>query len=60
MIQFEWDPAKAKINLRKHSVAFREAASVLKDLLVSLSLIRIIPTRKIGSSLSDSRLPVGF
>jgi uncharacterized protein len=31
MIQFEWDPAKAKINLRKHSVAFREAASVLKD-----------------------------
>ena len=31
MIQFEWDPAKAKMNLRKHGVAFREAATVLRD-----------------------------
>jgi len=31
MIQFEWDPAKAKMNLRKHGVAFREAAAVLRD-----------------------------
>ncbi len=31
MIQFEWDPAKAKMNLRKHGVAFREAAIVLRD-----------------------------
>jgi len=31
MIQFEWDPAKAKMNLRKHSIAFREAATVLRD-----------------------------
>ena len=25
---FEWDPAKAAANLRKHSVSFEEAASV--------------------------------
>ena len=31
MIQFEWDPAKAKMNLRKHGVTFREAATVLRD-----------------------------
>lgn len=31
MIQFEWDPAKAKLNLRKHGVAFKEAASTFKD-----------------------------
>jgi uncharacterized protein len=31
MIQFEWDPVKARTNLRKHGVAFREAASVFKD-----------------------------
>ncbi len=31
MIQFEWDPAKAKINLRKHGIAFREAVTVLRD-----------------------------
>ena len=31
MIRFEWDPAKAKMNLRKHGVAFREAATVLRD-----------------------------
>ena len=31
MVQFEWDPAKAKMNLRKHGIAFREAATVLRD-----------------------------
>ena len=31
MIEFEWDPAKARTNLRKHGVPFREAASVFRD-----------------------------
>ena len=31
MIKFEWDPVKAKMNLTKHGVAFREAATVLRD-----------------------------
>jgi len=31
MIQFEWDRAKAELNLRKHGVDFKEAASVFRD-----------------------------
>ncbi len=33
MIDFEWDIAKAKTNLRKHRVAFSEAATVLRNKL---------------------------
>lgn len=31
MVQFEWDPAKAAANLKKHGVTFHEAATVLGD-----------------------------
>jgi len=31
MIQFEWDPAKAELNLRQHGVAFKDAATVFRD-----------------------------
>lgn len=31
MINFEWDPAKAKANARKHGVTFEEALSVFHD-----------------------------
>lgn len=31
MIAFEWDPAKAKANLRKHGISFEEAQSVFYD-----------------------------
>jgi uncharacterized DUF497 family protein len=31
VLQFEWDSTKARGNLRKHRVAFREAATVLHD-----------------------------
>jgi uncharacterized DUF497 family protein len=30
-IQFDWDPAKARANLRKHGVAFEEAQTVFAD-----------------------------
>ncbi len=30
-MRFEWDPRKARVNLRKHGVAFDEAASVFDD-----------------------------
>ncbi len=30
-IQFEWDPRKARSNLRKHGVSFDEAISVFYD-----------------------------
>ena len=34
MFEFEWDPAKAASNLRKHGVSFDDAATVLRDNLV--------------------------
>lgn len=30
-MKFEWDPNKAKKNLRKHKVTFEEAATALRD-----------------------------
>jgi uncharacterized DUF497 family protein len=30
-LQFEWDPVKAEINLRKHRVSFEEASGVWSD-----------------------------
>lgn len=32
-MQFEWDPAKAAANLKRHRVSFHEAAAVLDDTL---------------------------
>ena len=31
MIKFEWDPAKAASNLKKHGVSFEEAQTVFYD-----------------------------
>lgn len=30
-LQFEWDPEKAKANLKKHGVDFEEASTIFKD-----------------------------
>jgi uncharacterized DUF497 family protein len=30
-VAFEWDPAKAKLNFRKHRVRFEEAVAVFDD-----------------------------
>jgi uncharacterized DUF497 family protein len=30
-MKIEWDPKKAKLNLKKHGVAFEEAATALSD-----------------------------
>jgi uncharacterized DUF497 family protein len=35
-ITFEWDPAKAAANLKKHGVAFDEAATAFQDPLAKL------------------------
>jgi uncharacterized DUF497 family protein len=32
-MEFEWDPIKAKYNLRKHGVSFEEASTVFNDVL---------------------------
>jgi uncharacterized DUF497 family protein len=31
MLQFEWDSAKARVNLQKHSVGFEDAMHVFED-----------------------------
>jgi uncharacterized DUF497 family protein len=31
MVQFEWDPKKAKTNLKKHGVSFEEGVTVFYD-----------------------------
>ena len=30
-MKIEWDPKKAKLNLKKHGIAFKEAATALSD-----------------------------
>lgn len=35
-MEFEWDPKKAKDNLRKHDVSFEEATTVFKDALAAI------------------------
>lgn len=30
-MKIEWDPKKAKVNLKKHKVSFEEAATALRD-----------------------------
>ena len=34
-MEFEWDPKKARINVRKHGVTFEEAATVFDDPLAA-------------------------
>jgi uncharacterized protein len=34
-MQFEWNPTKAKENLRKHGISFEEASSVFYDPLAA-------------------------
>jgi len=45
VIEFEWDPAKAITNLRKHQVSFDEAKTVFGD---PLSLTIVDPTHSFG------------
>lgn len=43
--QFEWDPKKAASNLKKHGVAFEEAATVFGD---PLAVLRADPDHSTG------------
>ena len=44
-MQFEWDPKKARANLRKHGVSFEEGATVFRD---PLARIHDDPDHSIG------------
>jgi hypothetical protein len=46
-MEFEWNPEKAVINQRKHSISFQEAATVFDD---SLSVTFPDPDHSIGES----------
>jgi len=47
MLSFEWDPAKAKANQRKHGVSFSEAATAFGD---PLSLTIPDPEHSVGEA----------
>jgi uncharacterized protein len=47
MLKFEWDPAKAASNVRKHGVSFDEAGSVFLD---QLALSGSDPDHSVGES----------
>ncbi|SPE27959.1 conserved hypothetical protein [Candidatus Sulfopaludibacter sp. SbA3] len=62
---FEWDPRKARTNLRKHGVSFTEAASVFTDPLARILLDEehsAVESREIiiGHSSAKSLLLVSF
>jgi uncharacterized DUF497 family protein len=44
-MKFEWDPKKARSNIRKHKVTFEEAATALSD---SMALTGIDPDHSIS------------
>lgn len=44
-MQFEWDPAKAATNLRKHGVSFDEATSVFR---APLAYTFVDPNHSVG------------
>jgi uncharacterized DUF497 family protein len=45
-VHFEWDPAKASRNRRKHRISFEEAATVFGDFLSITGPTPIIRNRK--------------
>ena len=46
-MQYEWDPPKAVLNLRKHGVSFDEAATVFLD---QLAVSSTDPDHSLGES----------
>lgn len=52
-MQFSWDPAKARTNLRKHGISFEEAATVFADPLALVIEDLVDPDRSLitGQSL---------
>jgi uncharacterized protein len=46
-MEFEWNPEKAAINLRKHNISFQEAATVFDD---SLSVTFPDPDHSVGEN----------
>lgn len=54
-LTFEWDPIKARTNLQKHGVSFREAVSAFMDELSVTIWIATTPMRRSDYCFSDAR-----
>ena len=50
-LEFEWDPAKAELNLKEHGVSFDEATTVFRDTLSITIEIQITRILKIALSI---------
>jgi uncharacterized protein len=59
-MEFEWDPRKAAINLRKHGVSFTEAGTVFGDELAITITDQIIPIMKIAILQLAGQLAAGY
>ena len=64
-MEFEWNPKKAKANLRKHHVSFEEATTVFKDTLAAIyedpdHSVRERRFLMVGSSASQRLLHIAF
>lgn len=52
-MRYEWDPAKAAANLKKHGVSFEEAATIFSDPLVLMRADEVHPDRCVAIGRSD-------
>jgi uncharacterized protein len=52
-MQFAWDPNKAKVNVRKHGIAFEEAVTVFSDPLALILTDHNYSDRAISIGESD-------
>jgi uncharacterized DUF497 family protein len=64
-MEFEWDPKKARANVRKHNVSFEEATTVFKDALAAIyedpdHSVRERRYLTIGSSTKGRLLHIAF
>ena len=56
MSMFEWDEAKAKVNLEKHGIAFSDAALALLGLAMTVPSSRSLENRFASICMSGGRL----
>jgi uncharacterized DUF497 family protein len=47
---FEWDPKKARLNVKTHGISFDEASTAFRDLLRERLSIRFTPRTRIALS----------
>jgi hypothetical protein len=56
-MEFEWDPKKAALNLKKHKVSFAEAATVFSDFCQRANIMKKTTNKNIETELDDELRP---